>query len=293
MIKCVFLGYMWRVASAIRATPGYDLVSVGIEPQRARSRAIETFCADADQKYFDARRVRDNLEFERLLNNGIDLLIVGAFGQILSGDILKRLRFGSVNFHPSRLPSYRGGTPLEEQILQGESQGGVTAHWLSEEVGRGPVIAIEQMPLEPDDDYISLYERSHGVAEGLMKRLLSSHPSSCPRVESVVETPIWKPRSAEDGRIDWTLSANKIHRLVRALGWRDWVRSPISLDKFLVVEEAQIVTREPRDWIPGTLLQTCPHPLVGTGEGLLRLTRFRSDAPLAIGSVLGSGSAGD
>ncbi len=288
MIRCVFLGYMWKVAEVVKEAPGYELLSVGIEPQRARSPEVQSFCFASDQKYFDARKIRQNMEFEALLKERIDLLIVGAFGQILSPEILSKVRFGTINFHPSRLPYYRGGSPLEEQIIQGETLGGVTAHWMVEEVDRGPLIAIQEMPIGPADDYSILYERGHDAARKLMKRLIRSHPGSWPKIKSQIDTPVYKPRTREDGQIDWFFTAAEIDRLVRALGWRGWVKSELKDGKALIIEQVQLEAGAPSDWVPGKVIEAGTYPLIGTREGLLRLKKYKVENPLEKGDLLSS-----
>jgi methionyl-tRNA formyltransferase len=293
MIRCVFLGYMWQIAAAIRENPGYELVSVGIEPQRGLAHEIQSNCEEFNQKTIDARGIRKNSEFRALLKEGVDLLIVGAFGQILSPDILDNVRLGSINFHPSLLPNYRGGSPLEEQILCGETAGGMTAHWLTEEVDQGDIISAQEIIIGPDDNYLALYERTHKAAGELMAQLLKIKPQFWPRIETSIDTSIYRPRSASDGKIYWDQDAEKIHRLVRALGWRGWVRSSIGPDQYLVIEEALVVAGAPQYWMPGLILEAEPYPLIGTAKGLLRLTRFKLGAPLVKGSVLQFDSRGD
>lgn len=275
VVRCVFLGYMWKIAAVVKNTFGYELLSAGIEPQRMRSHEIQSFCSTSGQQCFDARKIRQNAAFEMLLDNGVDIIIVGAFGQILSPEILSKPRLGTINFHPSRLPQYRGGSPLEEQILRGETLSGVTAHWMSEEVDQGPLIATQDMPINSGDDYPVLYERAHDVAGSLMKQLLQSHPGSWPRIDPQTETPVYKPRPPEDGQIDWSCSAEKIHRLICALGWRGWVQSRLSDGTVVTIEQAQPETGPPGNWMPGKIIEAGNYPLIGTGEGLLRLKKFK------------------
>ena len=286
VIRCVFLGYMWKIAAAVKNTFGYELLSVGIEPQRTRSHEIQSFCSASNQQCFDARKIRKNAAFEMLLETGVDIIVVGAFGQILSPEILSRPRFGTINFHPSRLPQYRGGSPLEEQILRGETLSGVTAHWMSEEVDRGSLIATQDMPINPGDDYPVLYERAHDVAGSLMMQLLQSHPGSWPRIDPQTETPVYKPRLPEDGHIDWSCSAENIRRLVCALGWRGWVQSCLSDGTVITIEQAQSDIGSPGNWMPGKVIEAGNYPLIGTGEGILRLKTFRAGKPLNKGDEL-------
>lgn len=286
MLRCVFLGYMWRIAEAMRRSPGCELVAVGIEPRRTRSPEVERWCAESGVRMFVANGVRRNLEFEAMLGAGVDLLVVGAFGQILSREHLTHVRYGTINFHPSRLPAYRGGSPLEEQLLQGETLGGITAHWVTEQVDKGPLIGVRDLPIGPDDDYSSLYERGHQVAGGLMEMLLRSHPSEWPRLDTDADSPVYAPKTASDGVIDWSDTAEHIDRLVRALGWRGWVRADRAGGTTLTIERSRVERDNLANWIPGLVVEAGDHPLIGTREGLLRLVRFRTEGLLNAGEIL-------
>jgi methionyl-tRNA formyltransferase len=288
MIRCVFLGYMWKIAEAVQRSPDHDLIAVGIEPQRMRSPEAQRFFDASRQRSFDASKIRQHAEFDALLDGGVDLLIVGAFGQMLSAEILSRVHLGTINFHPSRLPHYRGGSPLEEQLLRGETLGGVSAHWMVEEVDAGALIATREMPITSVDDYPALYERSHSAAGELMASLLRSHPSTWPRIEPDVGTPVCKPRTQADARIHWSESAATIDRLVRALGWRGWPQCHRQDGTVLVIESSSVVSVRPPNSKPGQVMESGPEPLIATGDGLLRLTRFRSERELEIGEVLSS-----
>jgi methionyl-tRNA formyltransferase len=119
-----------------------------------------------------------------------------------------------------------------------------------------------------------------------MKRLCQSHPSSWPKNILQSDAVISKPRTPEDARVNWSLTAIKIDRLVRALGWRGWVRSELKDGKVITIERVQIVKGVRSDWVPGKAIEGGDYPLIGTQEGLIRLLKYKVETPIKKGDIL-------
>lgn len=287
--RCVFLGYLWRIIRVIADSDAVELVSAGIEPQRSASSEAVHFCEKQGIPWFDARNIRLNMRFKRMIDDGIDLIVVGAFGQILNAAILKALRFGALNIHPSLLPAYRGGSPIEEQILAGERRGGVTLHWLTEEVDAGPIVVKREINIDSSDDYSVVLIRAMDAAEKLLQELLKKPIESWPKIENSASLPVRPPRSSKDGVIDWRQSAESIRRLILAEGWRGWVRAGLDNRELIIFEATAEDFQSSKEVLPGTVLQVTPYPVISTGKGILRLLRWRSSAKIESGQVLSSG----
>src|SRR5947209_1772518 len=105
-LRCVFLGYLWKVARAIHRSPRARLLAAGVEPQRVRSADAARYFEEEKIRTFDAREGAA-AEIEALMNDGIDLLVVGAYGRILRRELIARPRLGTLNVHASLLPAYR------------------------------------------------------------------------------------------------------------------------------------------------------------------------------------------
>ncbi len=252
-LRCVFLGYLWPLARSIIRSSNTVLLGCGIEPQRIKSQEMMEYCVREGIRWFDARSIRSNVEFDRIVSEGIDLIVVGAFGQILDKRMLDLPRYGVLNFHPSFLPAYKGGSPIEEQILAGDHCGGATLHWMTEQVDEGPIAMREEVYIGNDDDYVTVLNNAVSKAEIMMGRLLSQLPSEWPRQEqaSLGQT-VFLPRKPEDGLIDWGADVATIYRKVLALGWREWVRF-VMVDGELIVRSARIIRRDIMD-SPGKIL---------------------------------------
>lgn len=98
-------------------------------------------------------------------NYAPDVLIVVAYPRILGPKTRGIARLGAVNFHPSLLPSYRGPDPIRGPLFDNKNETGVTAMLLDDGVDTGPVIDRIRIPIEPDDNYETVYERicSEGI----------------------------------------------------------------------------------------------------------------------------------
>ncbi len=273
-LRCVFLGYLWPMAGAIMRSSSAVLVGCGIEPQRTKSQEMIDFCAREGVPWFDARSIRSNMEFNRIIGGGVDLIVVGAFGQMLDKRILAMPRYGVLNFHPSLLPAYQGGSPIEEQILAGDPCGGVTLHWMTEEVDAGPIVMSEGVHIGFDDDYSTVLNNCVSRAEIMMGRLLSRSPSEWP-----------SQAQPEDGLIDWEADVIKTHRIILALGWRNWARFVLA-DGELVVRKARIFSRD-TGGSPGEILSTAPSLIVSCRNGALELLDYSRSRTLVKGEVLG------
>jgi methionyl-tRNA formyltransferase len=290
-LRCVFLGYLWKVARAIREAPRADLLACGIEPQRMRTSDAIRYFDDARIPHFDAGRPSPP-ELQALLEGGIDLLVVGAFGRILPVEVFTRARLGTINVHASLLPAYRGGCPIEEQILAGETQGGVTLHWMTEDVDGGPILAAQAFPISSDDAYADVFERCHTYAEALLAEKLREEPSRWPRTPQATTTPVRKPRTMSDDVVNWYAPALDIKRLVQADGWRGWVRTSLPQGD-LVMEQVAIADAgdPPTGVAPGRVLVAGDAPVIQTGHGSIRLLKATFPRPLVSGEQLPSGPA--
>ena len=191
-----------------------------------------------------------------------------------------------LNFHPSLLPSYRGGSPIEEQILRGESEGGITAHWMTEQVDEGPWAGSQPVPIGKSEDYAAIYEKCESAAEALMTDLTLVSPSLWPRKEIYSNEATIPVRTSEDGDISWSDDAELILRKVLALGWRGWVKTPLDSGD-LVIRSAK-VEKWRESLPPGMVVEAGNTPLIATGKNCLRILEFTSSRPLRLREILQS-----
>jgi len=160
------------------------------------------------------------------INQKIDFLkakrakvfIVADYGEKLSPSLLKIPQLGCLNLHPSLLPLYRGPSPIQSSILNGELKTGVTLIEMDEKIDHGPIIAQEKINLSSQDNYLSLlYKLSKLGANLLAKNLILYLENKIkPKPQNHKRATYSSFIKKEDGRINWRKEAMIIERQIRA-----------------------------------------------------------------------------
>ncbi len=206
-----------------------------------------------------------------------DLCVVVAYGRILKQPILDVPKCGFLNLHPSLLPLYRGPSPIQAAILNGDAKTGVSFIKLILEMDAGDILLQEELPILPQDTTASLSQRLGQIGAELF-------PEALELVETgrAVFTPqdhskatYCKLFEKEDGQIDWTKPARAIHNLVRAAIPWPIAHSPLKGEVLLIYESQTLDedTQQP----PGTIIQIDRDRIcVATGEGVLAVRRLQA-----------------
>lgn len=149
-----------------------------------------------------------------------DLLVVAAYGQILSKDVLSAPARGTINVHASLLPKYRGAAPVAYSILNGDSETGVTIIKVTPGLDSGDMISQEAIPIAPDDTTGSLEAKLAALgarmAVDAARKYASGGAVEGTKQDAALVTKAPKIKK-EFGLIDWTQPAEYIERFVRAM----------------------------------------------------------------------------
>ena len=147
-----------------------------------------------------------------------DLLLVAAYGQIISKEILDIPKFGSINIHGSILPKYRGASPIQSAILNGDPQTGITLLKMDEKMDHGPIIATKTIAIDGTDSFSSLYKKMSLLAADLVLETLPKWFAGeiKPIEQNHEQATFTKLLAREDGKIDWAQPAVEIERKIRA-----------------------------------------------------------------------------
>lgn len=205
---------------------GYQLVALFTQPDRPQGRKQEVIFSRIKSAALERGITVEQPEdvnapeaLDRVRSLAPDLLVTAAYGQILSGDLLKIPRLGGVNLHGSVLPAYRGAAPVARAIERGEGETGVTVIRMTPRIDAGGMIAVARTPIEPDETSGELEGRLARLGASLLAeaitRLAAGSAEILAQDRSLV-TQAPKLRK-EDGAIDWTRPARDVHNLVRAM----------------------------------------------------------------------------
>jgi methionyl-tRNA formyltransferase len=199
-------------------------------------------------------------------------LVVVAYGRILPKNILELPPGGCINGHASLLPRWRGASPIQWSIVNGDRETGITTMMMDEGLDTGPMLLKRALPIGADEDAASLHDRLAALGGELMcetlERLTSGAVQPTPQpADGVTFAPILKK---EDGAVAWDRPAQEIHDLVRGL--TPW---PGAYTHFRGQYLKIIRTRMPslqKDGAPGEVIDVAgPTALVSAGEGAVEL----------------------
>ncbi len=148
-----------------------------------------------------------------------DLLLVAAYGQIIPKDILDIPKLGSINIHGSLLPQYRGASPIQSAILNGDQETGITLIKMDEKMDHGPMIAREKLYLTGKEKFPELYKALSLVSAELVEKTLPDWFAGkiAPEEQSHNEASFSKMLTRQDGKINWAQPAAQIDQQIRAL----------------------------------------------------------------------------
>jgi len=148
-----------------------------------------------------------------------DIILSIGWRRLIPKTIFQIPRFGSVNIHGGLLPKYRGFSPINWAIINGETEIGITAHYIVEDVDAGDIILQRKLSVNVDETAYDVY-----------KKILSQVPDVVTNTLSLIEKHRVKPkkqnhtkgfictrRFPDDGKIDWSQDRTKVYNLVRAL----------------------------------------------------------------------------
>ena len=142
-----------------------------------------------------------------------------AFGQKLSPELIAASGRLAVNLHGSLLPRFRGAAPVNWAILHGERHTGATLHYMTAKPDAGDIVAQQAVPILPDDTALEVFRKMTVAAEIALDAVLPALiAGTAPRIpQDLAQGSYFSGRKPEDGRIDWSQSAQQIHNLVRAV----------------------------------------------------------------------------
>ncbi|MDE2450527.1 MAG: formyltransferase [Gammaproteobacteria bacterium] len=156
---------------------------------------------------------------DRVAQLAPDFIFSFYYRSMLGAPILRAARRGALNMHGSLLPKYRGRAPVNWAILKGERETGATLHYMVGRADAGDIVDQLAVPILEDDDAWEVFGKVTTAAEIVLARSLPGLiAGNAPRrPQPIVAGQYFGRRRPEDGRIDWSQPAARIHDLVRAV----------------------------------------------------------------------------
>jgi methionyl-tRNA formyltransferase len=176
----------------------------------ARARSIETIVPDDPNTPEIVGRIRGLRP---------DFLFSFYYRQMLGAPLLSIPGKGAFNMHGSLLPKYRGRVPVNWAIIHGETETGATVHEMVEKPDAGRIVDQESVAILPDEPAVDVFGKVAEAAERVLRRSLPKliDGSAVLRAQDLSRGGYFGGRAPEDGRIDWSEPAKRVHDLVRAV----------------------------------------------------------------------------
>lgn len=265
-MKVVYMGTPDFAVPPLRALvkAGYEVVGVVTQPDKPKGRSKTLLPPPVKEealKYnipvYQPLKVREPEFMETLKNLAPDVIVVAAFGQIIPKAILDLPEFGCLNIHASLLPKYRGAAPIQQAVINGDKEAGVTIMKMGTGLDTGDMISRASVLLAEDETGGSLFDRlSELGAELLIKTLPSVFDGTAvyePQPEES-PTPYAGMITKQMGLLDFQKDAETLERLVRGLN--PWPSAYTYLNgKTLKIWKAAVEKSGSEPENPGTIIK--------------------------------------
>ena len=188
---------------------------------------------------------KEKIKEEDIKNLKPDLIISAASSMILPKNILEIPRYGSLNVHPSLLPKYRGASPIQAAILNGDKETGISIVLMAEKIDQGDIISSTTYPLSNKENSENLTEKLAELSISLLIKTISQWIEGKIKLKAQKGKPSYtKTLKKKDGKINWQKSAEDIERQIRAFypwpgSFTLWKKNKLLRVKILEAEISQ------------------------------------------------------
>ena len=228
-MKILFMGTPDLAAVCLEAVynkAGVEVVGVLTQPDKPKGRGmklvpppVKVFAEEHGIPVYQPQTLKNGTFEDELKKLDPDMIIVAAYGKILPKYVLDYPKYGCVNAHGSILPKYRGASPIQRAIIDGEKVTGITAMYMAEGLDTGDIIKIYPCDITPDDDFGSLHDKLANLAGVAMCDVIDmTENGTITRTKQDDEKSSYAAKiEKEDTVIDFTKNAEDIVNLVRGL----------------------------------------------------------------------------
>lgn len=285
-MRVVFMGTpdfaVGTLESLIEA--GHQVAAVVTQPDKPKGRGKSLTMTPVKEAalahripVYQPKKVREPEFVDNLRAIAPDVIVVAAFGQIISKEILEMPRYGCINVHASLLPAYRGAAPIQWAVINGDRETGVTIMRMNEGLDTGDMIEKVVVKLDEKETGGSLFDKLSKAGAKLCVKALEKLENSTAVFEKQPESSTTAYASMIDkkmGKINWGRSAKEIEQLIRGLD--PWPSAYTSINgKNLKLWVADVVCGD-GDGVPGEILEAGKEGiLVKTGKDLLLIRELQ------------------
>jgi methionyl-tRNA formyltransferase len=284
--RVIFLGTPAFAAPTLKAllAAGEDVSAVITQPDKPRGRGQKVSPSPVKELALANRlrvlqpvKLKDPEFIQTLRELAPELMVVAAYGRILTHEMLALPTVGFLNVHASLLPKYRGAAPVNWALIRGEKETGVTIMWVTFEVDTGPIFLQEKVPIREDDNAGTLAGKLAERGAALLvdaleflrqgKGIKEEQPT-----EGVTYAP---PITPEMRRLNWSLPAEEVSGWIRGLDPRPGAYTFLK-GKRLRLFGARVARTDGNPPAPGTVLALQPEGLeIACGRGTITVKELQ------------------
>lgn len=292
-MKIVFMGTPdFAVPSLEALIEKYGVEAVFTQPDRPKGRGkklafspVKEVAVKHDIKVLQPEKLKEDREaVEYLKELNPDFIIVVAFGQILTKEVLDIPSIGCINLHASLLPMYRGAAPLNWVVINGEKVSGNTTMLMDVGLDTGDMLLKDEVEITENMTAGELHDKLMiSGADLLIKTIEGMSKGEITPIKQEGETCYAKMLNKDTGKIDWEKSAKDIHNLIRGLNPWPIAHTTYKGESMKIYES--IVINENSSKEPGTIISVNKSGMkVNTSDGiiLIKKIQFPNGKPLTI-----------
>ena len=289
-MRIVFMGTPDFAVGSLQAlceSGKHEILAVVTQPDRPKGRGnkllqtpVKEYALAQGLTVYQPQKVKTP-EFVELLHElQPELIVVAAFGQFLSKEILELPKYGCINVHASLLPKYRGAAPIQYAIIKGEKESGVTIMQMDIGMDTGAMLDKVVVPIEENTTMGELHDalREQGAALliEVIDKIATGTAVAEPQDNEQATYATLLDRSME--HIDWSKTAQEVHNLIRGFNPAPSTFTKLPNGKSLKIWGSKMTDKSSAA-AAGTVIETGKHSFfVACGEGVLEITEVQPES---------------
>ena len=289
-MRIVFMGTPDFAVGSLQAlceSGKHEILAVVTQPDRPKGRGnkllqtpVKEYALEQGLTVYQPQKVKTP-EFVELLHElQPEMIVVAAFGQFLSKEILELPKYGCINVHASLLPKYRGAAPIQYAIIKGEKESGVTIMQMDIGMDTGAMLDKVVVPIAENTTMGELHDALREQGATLLLQVIDKIAAGTavaePQDNEQATYATLLDRSME--HIDWSKTAQEVHNLIRGFNPAPSTFTKLPNGKSLKIWGSKMTDKSSAA-AAGTVIETGKHSFfVACGEGVLEITEVQPES---------------
>ena len=289
-MRIVFMGTPDFAVGSLQAlceSGKHEIVGVVTQPDRPKGRGnkmlmtpVKEYALEQGLTVYQPQKVKTPEFVQTLRELQPELIVVAAFGQFLSRELLELPPHGCINVHASLLPKYRGAAPIQYAIIKGEKESGVTIMQMDIGMDTGAMLEKVVVPIAENTTMGELHDALREQGAALLLKVIDDIAAGTavaePQNDAEATYATLLDRSME--HIDWTKSAQEVHNLIRGFNPAPSTFTKLPNGKSLKIWGSRLTEKKSKA-AAGTVVEAGKHSFfVACGSGVLEITEVQPES---------------